>query len=268
MCEKIIPQTISFSGLSDFHYCSHYYKLVDLQKLKPWKNTPSTIFGTCVHHYVQSILEETITIEKACQEFERKWNKLYKLYKLEDKWLESAQAGKNIFLNILPVFQNQFGKFKVLNIERKLFTTTGDKYTQQFKGFVDIILELENGDRIIADFKTADSAFFFVKYKETVKDYQLALYKHFYCKEENFDRKKLETYFVILEKNPKSKKPVSMLRITSGDKKLDNAINWMNGVLSCINRGLFLKNRKNCFKYGENNACCFYDTPLCPKTFG
>jgi len=266
--DKIIPETISYSALSDWSLCPQYYYLSNVLRLRPYKNTPDTFFGTLIHRYVQGILKGELEAEKSCKEFERKWGKLCRLFKLEEKWLPRTESARNIFTNILPAFQQQFGNFKVLNIERKIAVKSGDKYPQLFKGYIDIVIELENGDRVIADFKTADSSFFFMKYKDAVKDYQLSLYKWFYCSEENFDKKKMETYFVVLEKNPKSKKPISIIRITSGDKKLDNATNWMNGALSAINRGIHIRKKSSCYKFGQDHACMFCNSEHCPKSFG
>ncbi len=39
-----IVETISYSSLSDLNFCPKYYELVNIKRLKPWKNTPDTLF--------------------------------------------------------------------------------------------------------------------------------------------------------------------------------------------------------------------------------
>jgi hypothetical protein len=101
-----------------------------------------------------------------------------------------------------------------------------------------------------------------VKYKDAAKEYQLTLYKHFYSVIKNIDPKNIETYFVVIEKQ-KSKSPLKTIRITSGPKKVANALRWMNDPLSAINRKIFIKNRTSCLRYGEGHPCYFYRSEHC-----
>jgi hypothetical protein len=259
-----IVNSISYSALVDWHYCPHYYLLVNIKRLKPWKNTPDTIFGKILHQYCQDILSDKIDEATACAQYERKWKKFCSLFKLPD-FLPLTESGKKIIENVKPVLLKHFGPFKVSVIERRISMQSGEKWPQKFKGFIDIVLEVNNGQKIIADFKTTGTAFFFNKYRDRFKDYQLILYKHFYCTEENISPDDVETYFFLLEKDVKSKNPVSVQRITSGNKKVENALLWLKTALSAINREIFIKNRSNCFKYGEDKACVFYNSEHCPK---
>lgn len=260
------PTTISFSSLSNHDYCPHYYLLVDILRLKPWKNSPDTIFGTYIHKAVQDVLSDVITEEVAVKQFERKWKVFSKIYKkfLKKEHIDMGLSARAIIEKVKPVLTSTFGKFSVLAIEERLSLPSGDKWPQKFKGFIDIVLKLEDGKIILVDFKTSDSAFFFEKFKETIKDYQLTLYKYFYSIKHNCSQDIIETYFIILEKNIKSKSSVVPLRITSGPKKVQNALKWLEFRLSAINRKVFVKNRLSCKKFGDGHPCAFYKTKECP----
>lgn len=260
------PKTISFSALTDHQYCPYFYLLADINRLKPWKNTPDTIFGTYIHKAVQDVLSESCTSEEAIKLFNRKWKKLCGLYKkfLTADNVAMGLAADSIISKIKAALVLELGSFSVVAVEERLDLPSGQRWPQRFKGFIDIVLRLENGKIVIIDFKTADSTFFFQKYQDKYKDYQLTLYKHFYCEKHKFDPASVETYFVILEKNPKSKKFITPLRITSGGIKVQNALKWLDFVLSAINRKVFIKNRSSCLKFGENHPCVFYKTSHCP----
>jgi hypothetical protein len=162
-------------------------------------------------------------------------------------------------------FEEEFGDFKVLQIEERLELPI-EGYPQIFKGFIDLAFLQTTDDRIIiADFKSCNNSFFFNKYRDKWKDYQLTLYKYFYCQKHDIDPKKVETYFIPIERRRKAKKPLSFVKVTSGPKKVQNALAWLQGALGAINRGTFIKNRGNCFKWGENSPCPFYDSSLCAR---
>lgn len=261
-----IPNTISYSALSDHHYCPFYYLLADIHRLKPWKNSPDTIFGTYIHKAVQDVLSGVMSAEDAVKLFSRKWKKLCGLYKkfiVQDD-IDMGLSAPAIITKIQAALILELGTFSVVQVEERLALPASQKWPQRFKGFIDIVLRLEDGKIVIIDFKTADSAFFFQKYQDKYKDYQLTLYKHFYCEKYKLDPKQVETYFIVLEKNHKSKNPIIPLRVTSGDIKVQNALKWLEFALSAINRKIFVKNRSSCLKFGEGHPCVFYKTSHCP----
>lgn len=260
------PKTISYSALTNFQLCPHYYYLTDIKRLKPWKNSPDTIFGTCIHKAVQDVLSDVMSVDEAIKTFNKKWNKLCKLYKkyiVQDD-IDLSLSAPAIIEKIKPALVLEFGTFSVVSIEERLALPSGEKWPQIFKGFVDCVLRLDNGKIVVIDFKTANSSFFFKKYQDKIKDYQLSLYKHFYCEKHKFDPNLVETYFIVLEKNHKSKKPISCVRVTSGNIKIQNALKWLDFSLSAINRKIFIKNRGSCLKFGDAHPCAFYKSSFCP----
>ena len=261
-----VPKTISFSSRSNFEQCSYYYLLVDILRLKPWKNSPDTLFGTYIHSAVQDVISEKSTVEDASKLFSRKWKIFSKLYRkfLNKDDLEISPAGRKIIEQVIPALKKEFGNFKVLAIEERLEMPV-EGFSQKFKGFIDAVLEAEDGRIIIVDFKTSGSAFSFSKFKDKFKDYQLTLYKFYYADKYKIDPDKIETYFVVLEKNLNSKIPVVPIRVTSGKIKIKNAIEWLKFALNAINKKKFYRNRSACLKYGEGHPCVFMNT-YCKKS--
>lgn len=270
MTLPIINNTISYSSTSDFSHCPKYYELVHILRLKPWRNSPDTIFGTYIHSAVQDVIanqDNPDAVPKAITLFERKWKTFSKLYKkfLDKDDLEITPAGRKIIEQVTPALKKEFGKFQVLAIEERLSADI-EGFPQKFKGFIDAVLEAEDGRIIILDFKTSNSSFFFTKYKDKFKDYQLTLYKFFYAAAHNIDPDKIETYFIVLEKNLNSKIPVVPIRVTSGNIKVDNALTWLRFALSAINRKKFYRNFLSCYKFGKDHPCVFVNTECCKKS--
>jgi len=267
-----VPVTISYSALTDYKDCPRYYKLKRIDKLKPFEGTVWTHFGTLIHKYLQSVLANEIGGEEAAKKMKRTWLRYCRLYK-KNIIKEHGTEAKNIIGIYIParksietvvdIFEKKFGKFKVLSIEEKLYTPSSTKHPQTFVGYIDLVIKTADGKIIIIDFKTCSSGFMFGKYQDKYKDYQLSLYKNFYQIVHSIDPKSIETYFVTIERAIKSKKPLKMVRVTSGPKKLRNALEWLDNVLDGVNRRVFVKKKTNCYKYGEKYPCFFCGTGHC-----
>lgn len=252
-------EVISYSSLSDWQYCSHYFKLKHILKKLPDESTPYKYWGTLIHRHLQKALE---TGDGDFKTLIKTWIRFCRFYKLPDSgWVRS---GAKAVVNIQKLVEAEFGEFEVLQVEERLALPT-DNWSQTFKGFVDIVLYLKNGKIILIDFKTCRSNFMFNKFRDKFKDYQLTLYKYYYCLKYDIDPKLVETYFITIERPEKASKPVSFVRVTSGPKKVRNALGWLQTALNAINEGRWRKNRASCLKYGEKYPCPFYETPLCSK---
>jgi hypothetical protein len=282
-------KVISYSALSNFQHCPWYYKLVNIERLAPFQNTVYTHWGTLIHKYIQLALQWSFgeapnlapdtVYERHPEmgdrwamdyafELSKRWLRFCSLYKQDEKVKGWHKPGFKAITDVNKSFTEQFGKFKVLKIEERLSLPSGEPFPQQFKGFIDIVLETEDGKIIIIDFKTCDNTWKFNKYRDKYKDYQLTLYKHFYCLKHNVDPKNVETYFVTLERSERSKKPLQFVRVTSGPKKVKNALGWLQRALKHINKSFYLKNRIACHKFSkpgldETHACVFYGTEHC-----
>jgi hypothetical protein len=75
--------------------------------------------------------------------------------------------------------------------------------------------------------------------------YQLVYYKHFYSEKYKVDIKDIETYFYLLKRAVK-KEHTEMYKITSGKKRIDNAMLLLEKVVNDIILGKAYKNKKSC----------------------
>lgn len=270
------PRSISYSALTSAKKCGHFYRLKYLLKLYPDVNSVWTHYGTLVHKYIQAVLVDELDAETAAKKFIYTWLRFCRFWKkqlkqnLKDDEARLPKGQKNfnkLYINparaivkIKSALQKQFGNYKVLWIEHRLEEDTD--FPQKFVGLIDVGIELENGMVVIIDLKTCSSHFMFNKYRDKYKDYQITLYKHYYIKQSNIDPKKIETYFVTIPKDPKVKKELDFIRVTSGKRKVANSLKWLNETLQKVQDDSFQKNRMACRNfYGKN--CPFFQTSHC-----
>jgi len=269
ICELI--KTVSFSSLTDWKLCPFYYKLVNIDKLRTFTKNIWTVYGGLLHRHVQAVLMDKVQPDVSAKKFERVWRKFCGIYsKQVAKDLKEGVDPKKfsipaitIILNIKDKFTEQYGTFKVLETEEWLREKCFEEFSQSFVGCLDIAIQLQDGSIVIADFKSCESNYAFNKFKDKYKDYQLVLYKHFYARKHNIDPGNIETFFITMERNPNSKNPLKFCRVTSGGRKVKNAIAWLQSSLEGINGGRFLRNKMACYKFGEKHPCAFCKTPYC-----
>ena len=97
----------------------------------------------------------------------------------------------------------------------------------KFKGFVDLVLMTEDGKCHVIDWKTCSWGWDYKKKNDKMVTYQLT-------------------------------NNVEFFRVTSGKKKTENALNFLQKALYNISNKNYLKNRLSC------NRCEFYKTEHCP----
>lgn len=188
-------------------------------------------------------------------------------------------AGKHIAGWLIPELNKQFGNFKVLGIEEKLRLPIPDHEDYDYLGFVDFIIQTEDEKIWILDWKSCSwgwgTKYDNVKRRPGKKSdkmvqYQLTYYKHFYMKKYGItDYKAIETAFVLLKRSPGTdkegnlKNPVEFFRVTSGKKKIENALNLLKSVAYNVANKRYMKNRKNCKAFKGYSPCVFRFTEHC-----
>ena len=126
-----------------------------------------------------------------------------------------------------------------------------------FKGFIDLVLKTADGKYHIIDWKSCSWGWNSRRRTEKMTTYQLTLYKYFFAKKHGIDLANIETHFALLKRTAKTDK-VEIFRVTSGDKKVDNAIKLLKKALYNVGKEFFFKNRLSC------QRCEFYKTEYCP----
>jgi len=100
-----------------------------------------------------------------------------------DIFTQQAEAFKELAPQILPTLKNKFGNFSIVSTEKEIneplrFET--EEYEFIFTGFIDCIIETEDGKYHIIDWKTCKNPWSDYKRKDYQYLNQLLLYKHFF----------------------------------------------------------------------------------------
>ena len=260
--------TISFSALQDLDRCPHLFKIRRIDHVYIQDSTIETIFGKLIHRCCQNILLDTLTIASVCETmeyFQKIWDRfirLYKKYLNASKTLYLKDCGLNILENLKRTVDSYFKSgYTVFSVEEQIKLKALEKYPQNFKAYIDIVFKI--GDQyVISDFKTCSSIYFFEKYLNKEKERQLVFYKYYFAKKYSIDIKNIKINFILLEKNPNSENPVKVKEITSGDRKIQNHLTYLDRSLNIIqDPGIYPKNRLGCTMY--NGQCNFYRTKYC-----
>lgn len=286
MSEELkVLKSISFSGLTQYTKCGHYFFLNHIKGLYVFDDTIWTHYGTLLHKYVQAVLISepvgvgaskpwrSVTLEPldpkiAAKTFIKTWWRFCNLYKKQLAKQYNGDPKKLVagpvraIMGVRDLLKKEFGDYRILSVEEKFKEET--KYPQLFSGQIDVVFEAEDGRIVIVDIKTCPNHFMFLKYKKKDKhrDYQLTLYKHFLAKKNGYNLDNMETYFLTVAKQD-IRPSAQLMRITSGKKKTQNALAWLHGILSAVQRNMYVKNRMSCDAfYGK--SCPFKGTTHCP----
>ena len=251
---------ISFSEMKIWKECSYRHKLEYLDGLRSFEGNEFTAFGTAIHSYCETALVKEVKDPNALfqKEFVKEVEKLLrKDIELDQKLISQMEGqGEGILPEILPAFKDCFGDFKVLKTEEMLYEDI-DGHEKKFKGYIDLVIQTEDGKIHIIDHKSCSWGWNMRKKSEPMITYQLTLYKHFWAKKHNIDPENIETHFALLKRTAK-KNRVEIFRVTSGPRKTDSALQVLDQALKNIESGRTIKNRLSC-----NNYCPFHNTENC-----
>ena len=231
-----------------------------VDQLGKFEGNEYTTFGTALHEACErKMLDNNHDEVKAFSEaFERELltipSTTIRDFKLTE---EMREQGKMLAPMALPALKNVFGNFTLLAVEEDIYEKIKAVQDWDFKGFIDLVIKDEAGIIHIIDWKSCAWGWDAKKKTDPMLTYQLTLYKFFYAQKHGIDPDTIETHFALLKRTAK-KDNVEVFRVTSGDKKTQNALNLMTKALYSIDKGFFPKNRLSC-KY-----CVFYKTKDCP----
>jgi ATP-dependent exoDNAse (exonuclease V) beta subunit len=251
---------ISYSELKNWEFCPLYHKLVHIDGIKAFKGNEYTAFGTAIHDVCEKQLlkEEFNPSQVFVEKFKGALNTL------EDgnvkfnlsRAMEMVPQGIAILPEIEPALVDYFGEsFEVFSSEEKLMVPIDDDL--DFKGYIDAVIKTPDDKYHVVDWKTTSWGWDQRRRSDPIVNYQLTLYKHFFCKKHNIDPKNVETHFALLKRTAK-KDRVEFFRVTSGEKKTKNALKLLDIAIYNINKKRYLKKRTSC------NNCAFNMTKECP----
>jgi len=252
---------ISYSELKDWVQCPHYHKKVWIEKVASFEGNEYTAFGTAIHNVCEKKLHQE-EIDEA-EVFQIGFDE--QLQELMEKNIEvnganveqMYSAGPQILAEVDDALKQYFGEYEVFSSEELLYVPI-ENFNIHFKGFVDAVVKV--GDTYhLFDWKTCSWGWDSRRKSEKLGNYQLTLYKHFFCQKHKIDPKNVETHFALLKRTAK-KGRVEFFRVTSGPKKIENALKLLYQAIYNISKQLHIKNRLGCYK---PYPCKLYKTEHC-----
>lgn len=269
---------VSFSEIKQWKDCGWRHKLLYIDKIGTFEDSPHLHYGTIIHDAVESLLKNgTVDFESVKRQIEKTWDDFgfdsndfivlqenkatlqgwkYK-HNSSKNWVEWSNA----CLKRLPSFlEESFPNYSLFNAEEQLFEDI-EFNNKKFKGYIDCILKVptSKGDKYwIIDWKTS-SARGWSRSKQQDLSYlsQLVLYKHFWSKKHNIPLNKINCAFVLLKKVKKSEKTCQLIKVPTGPKTMEKSLKLMRSMLKTIAQQRYLKNRNSCM------FCEFYNTLHC-----
>ena len=265
MSEKNGQKHISYTEFSKWQLCPYLHDKIYVKK---FREEPSLYmsFGSTIH----KILEEQVQIDinnKESKISEEKFLKYFEEYLKKDKVIVNHKNDK-LYNDMLDqgaglIKENAYEYIKALFPEEKIaiFSTEeelmedieGTDY--KFKGFIDLVLKLGDDKYVILDWKTCSWGWDARKKNDKLLTYQLSLYKYFFAKKHDIPPENIETYFGLLKRTAK-KNRIEIFRVTSGNKKLANAVELLYDTIKGIEANIRLKKYENCNKCFQDKFTC------------
>jgi len=238
-----------------FSECGWRYRLVYKDKIPYYSSNEYTAFGTAIHATCENVLFGNENAKPEEYFVEQFTNERKEVEKPDDVLAEQMLSqGKTILPQVQGAVKSVFGDYKVFSVEEELLQPIRDDL--DFKGYIDMVLKTPDGKYHILDWKTCSWGWNAQKKSDKLMTYQLTLYKKYFCEKHDIDPSMVETYFGLLKRTPK-KNNVEIFRVTSGNKKTENALKSLNNFIYNTDKNMFFKNRLSC-KY-----CSFYKTEHC-----
>mgnify|MGYP004454826277 FL=1 len=251
---------ISFSELKDWVHCPFYHKLTRVDKIDGFTGNEYTAFGSAIHSVCEKkLLKEDMSDDFFVKELKKNISELDDEHEVNQKLVvDMIGQGKRIIPEIEDSLSDYFEEFEVMAVEMPLFEPIeGEDYN--FKGYIDAVVATPDGKIHIFDWKTCSWGWNAKKRSEPMVTYQLTLYKHYFCQKMNVDPKNVETHFALLKRTA-SKNRVEFFRVTSGNRKTENALKLLKKAIYNIKNERYIKNRLSCTAgYG----CKFYNSEHC-----
>ena len=251
---------VSYSEIKTWEECSYKHKLIYLDDIRLFSGNEFTAFGKAIHAVSEKFLvDESAT--NPVNYFETQF--VQELTELKDKTpnieLDAdliagmRTSGRVLAELVVPSVTEYFGDHEIVSVEEELHEAMAND--KNFKGYIDLVLK--TGDTYhIMDWKTCGWGWNARKKSDRMTTYQLAYYKHFFCKKHNIDPKNVKTYFGLLKRTAK-KNHVEIFEVSCGEQKVENALNLMEKVLYNVDNDVNIKNRLSC------ERCEFFKTQHC-----
>ncbi len=253
---------VSYSALKNWNECSWRHKLLYIENLKTFEGNEYTAFGTAVHETVENMLLKNIS--DPYEYFHKVFSKellAVGIVEGTDLSREMEDQVVGVFDLVEPALDAYFkdkGGWSLVATEEPLMESITESRVEgyDFKGFIDLVLKDGNDGYHIIDWKTCSWGWNARKKNNILYTRQLVLYKHYYAKKTGLDPKCFTTHFGLIKRTAK-KDRIEIFRVTSGKRKTENSLDFMDKALYNISSERYLKNRLSC------RYCQFYKTSHC-----
>ena len=249
---------ISYSELRNWSECTWRHKLIYLDKIDVFQGTEHTCYGTAVHDTVEHML-----LGKDIEPYDH-FNKVFDGELSRAGICEETQLTKEMrqqingtFELVVPALDDYFsskGGWSLEATEQELMEDINDSF--KFKGFIDLILKDGQGHYHIIDWKTCSWGWNARKKNDILYTRQLVLYKYFYAQKLDISPRVVSTHFGLIKRTAK-KNRIELFRVTSGERKTKNSLDFLDKALYNITKGRHIKNKLSC------KFCPFVSTEYC-----
>ena len=254
---------ISYSELKNWSECTWRHKLLYVDRLRAFEGNEHTSFGTAVHETIEQMLLSNITdpYEHFHKVFDKELSKAGVPLGSELE-IEMRKQVEGIFELVKPSLDECFkdkGGWSLVATEESLKEPVTESRVQgyDFKGFIDLVIKDGNGHYHVIDWKTCSWGWNARKKADILYVRQLVLYKHYYSKKLNLNPRTVSTHFGLIKRTAK-KNRIELFRVTSGERKTKNSLDFLDKALYNIGKKRYIKNRLSC------KFCQFRETEHCP----
>lgn len=262
MGPKMIKPHISYSEFKDYCFCPHLHKLRWVDEAIPFDENEFLIFGTTIHKIAENQLKDQSNIKNV--DWEKEFDQLFVKSLLEykknipkEKELKKGlivnmrEQGKYLVSVLYPEMIKHYGEFETLSQEEALYEPIKNITTLHdinFKGFIDLVIRTKKDGKInIIDFKSSSAGWYGKDRSDKLKLYQLIFYKVYYSQKHNMPMDDINTSFILLKRTVK-KDHIEVYPITSGEKRVGNAMELLEKTVRGIHTGRCWKNKYSCQK--------------------
>lgn len=255
---------ISYSEMKTWAECPWKHKLSYIDKVKKFIGNEFTAFGRAIHAVCENVVltdDQDLTGEEFFDESFRSELKCLDGHELDKKLVVQMQQQAHIIIpQVEPYLRDHFGPYEVFSVEERLYEEVEFvmPIERKFKGFIDLVIKTDDGKYHVIDWKTCSWGWDAKKRSDRLITYQLTLYKKFFCEKHGIDPNDVETHFALLKRTAK-KDNVEIFRVTSGERKTENAKKLLNDAIVNIENQNFIKNRTSC------TYCEFNNTEFCTR---
>jgi len=274
----ILKEHVSYSEIRQWKECPWRHKLLYIDKLSSFEESPHLHYGTIIHdsceHYLKT---KMLKIDEAKNKIKLAWDEhgfdsedfiqlqtqkaelqgwKYKHNKLKD-WIQWSETS----IKSLPGFlDSTFPGWEYVSAEEPLYENIENMQTK-FKGYIDCIIKVPNKNKFkywILDWKTSSGRGWSLdKQRDFNTQAQVILYKNYWAIKNNIQMKDVQCGFVLLKKVKTVGKSCQLIKVSSGPKNLEKSQKMIRSMIKTVEKKFFLKNRDSCMfcEFKNTNHC-------------